>query len=92
MTLLEGRTSFQMVAYLVWDEKKGVGEDPRMTEGYRRWWEAYRPVRLTILEVLEDDELQPIVDEVVRGEEDTPRDRVFVGGGKDDMKKRKGVV
>lgn len=43
------------------------------------------PVRLTILGVLEDDE-------VVGGEENAPGDRVLVGGCRGVMRKQRGVV
>lgn len=30
---LEGRTNFQSMPYLVWDERRGPGEDPGTTSG-----------------------------------------------------------
>lgn len=38
-------------------------------------------MRLTIPGVLEDEELQPGVDQVVGGEDDGPGERVVVGAG-----------
>lgn len=74
---LKGSTGFQTTTYLVWDEWRGVGEDLGTTRGYMSWWEAHLPVQLTILGVLEDDEVKPTMDEIVIREEDAPGDRVL---------------
>lgn len=79
---LEGKSSFQMAPYLVWDEWLRVGEDPRTTGGYRSWWEGHFLVHLTIPGILEDDELQPTIDEVVGREDDGPNERVVVVAGR----------
>lgn len=49
-------------------------------------------MRLTILGVLEDDGVQPTVDEKVRGEEDAPGDRVLAGGGRGAVRQGRGLV
>lgn len=79
---LEGRTIFQIVSHLVWDERMGAGEDPVTTGGYRSWWEGHLSVRLTIPRVLEDDEIQPAVDQVIGGEDDGLGERGVVGVGR----------
>lgn len=71
-----------MASYLVWDEWLREREDPRTTGGYRSWWEGHFLVHLTILSVLEDDEMQSKVDEVVGGEDDGPNERVVVAVGR----------
>lgn len=52
------------------------------------------PVRLTIPGVLEDDELQPIIDQVVGREDDGPSERVVVvvGHGVGGQQRRVRVV
>lgn len=92
MSPLEGRSNFKTATYLVWDEWRGAGEDLGTTGGYRSWWEAHLLVWLTIPRVLDDDDIQPAVDDIVRGEEDALGDRDLVGGGRGSVRQRRGVV
>lgn len=94
MSPLDAQTSFQITFHIVWDERMGAGEDPGMTGGYRSWWEGHLSVWLTILGVLDDEELEPGVDQVVGGEDDVPGERVmvYVGRGVGRQQRRVWVV
>lgn len=56
-----------------------MGEDPESSVMYNCWWDAHRPVRLSIPGVLEADELRLPANEVIGGDEDGLIDRVVVG-------------
>lgn len=71
--------SFTSVEIVVWDECWDIA-DQGCTRAYAAWWEAHRLFQLTILGILEANEIAPSIDEIVGGEGEVEREGREIGG------------